>query len=94
VGAADVVGAVGDADFDADAVVGAALVGGASCVGLAEVRLFVGRAEVAALVCGAVSRVVPATLLLAGVVRTDAVAGRPTWLAGAVVEEVPVIDVW
>ena len=76
-GAGDVADFVGDAGFDAVAV-GAALVAGASCVGLAEVRLGVGVADWAAVVCGAVSRLVPVTVLPAGVARTDAVAGGTT----------------
>ena len=90
-GAGVVADAEGDADFDADAV-GAALVGGASFVGLGDVRLDVGCTDRAAVVCGAVSRVVPGTLLPAGVVRTEAVAGGTTWLAGGVGDVAPVMD--
>jgi hypothetical protein len=68
----------GDADFDADNV-GVALVGGVSCVGVAAVRLGVGRADRAAVVCGAVSTLVPGTWLLTGDVRSDAVAGVPSF---------------
>jgi hypothetical protein len=68
----------GDAVFDVDTV-GVALVGGASCVGVAEVRLGVGLAGRVAVVCGAVSTLVPGTRLLAGVVRSDAVAGVPSF---------------
>jgi hypothetical protein len=82
--------AEGDTDFDADAV-GVALVGGASCVGVGDVRLGVGCADRAAVVCGAVPRLVPGEVLPAGVACTDAVAGGPT-LAGAAGEVTPVID--
>lgn len=68
----------GDAVFDVDTV-GVALVGGASCVGVAEARLGVGLADRAAVVCGAVSTLVPGTRLLAGVVRSDAVVGVPSF---------------
>jgi hypothetical protein len=76
------VGVVADAEGDADVdtvCVGAALVGGASCVGLGDVRLGVGWAEPAAVVCGAVSRLVPGEVPPAAVARTDAVAGGTTW---------------
>ncbi len=76
-----VVDVEGDADVEADTV-GVALVGGASRVGVGDTWLGVGCADRAALVCGADSTLVPGALLLAGVARTDAVAGCPT-LAGA-----------
>jgi hypothetical protein len=86
--------AEGVAVFDRDAV-GDALVGGGSCVGVGDLRLGVGCGDRDAVVCGADSRVVPGVLLVAGVVRTEAVAGGPT-LAGpaGVDDEVsPVRDV-
>lgn len=82
--------AEGDADFEAD-VVGVTLVGGASRVGVADARLGVGLADRAAVVCGAVSTLVPGAVLLAGVVCTEAVVADPT-LAGADGELVPPFD--
>jgi hypothetical protein len=70
--------AVGDTDFDM-VTVGVALVGGASCVGDTEVRLGVGLTDRAAVVCGAVIRLVPGAVLPAGVVRNDAVVGVPSF---------------
>ena len=81
-GAGLVFDAEGDADFDADAV-GVVLVGGASRVGDGDGLLGVGCADWATVVCGAVPRLVPGALPLAGVVRTDAVAGRPTFNGAA-----------
>ncbi len=85
--------AEGDADFDADAV-GAAVVGGASCVGVGDGRLCVGCADRAAVVCGAVSRVVPGIALPAVLVPTDAVVGVAAWLALGAGEVELVIDMW
>lgn len=87
-----VLDAEGDADFVADAV-GVAEVGGASRVGVGDGWLGVGCADRATVVCGAVSRLVPGTLLLACVARTDAVVGRPTF-AGAAGEVEPAGVMW
>jgi len=86
--------AEGVAVFERDAV-GDALVGGGSCVGVGDLRLGVGCGDRDAVVCGADSRVVPGALLVAGVVRTDAVAGVPSFAgpAGAGGEVAPVSDV-
>jgi len=82
-----VLDAEGDADFVAD-LVGVAEVGGASRVGVGDEWLGVGCTDWATVVCGAVSRLVPGTLLLACVARKDAVVGRPTF-AGAAGEVEP-----
>src|SRR5215831_3946390 len=91
VGAGVVGGTEGDADFDPVAV-GVVLVGGPSCVGLGDVRLGVGCADRAALVCGAVPRLVPGVALPAGLAGTDAVVGAPSF-AGALGEVPPSSDV-
>ena len=80
----------GVAVFERDAV-GDALVGGGSCVGVGDLRLGVGCGDRDTVVCGAESRVVPGALLVAGVVRTDAVAGGPSRAgpAGAAGEVAP-----
>ena len=70
--------AEGDVDFNA-VFVGAGLVADASCVGLGDVRPGVGCPKPAAVVCGAVSRLVPGELPPDALVPTEAVAEATTW---------------
>ena len=80
----DDVGVVADAegDVDFDTVTdGVALVGGASCVGLGDVRPGVGPAGWVANACDVVSSLVPGEVPPAAVACTEAVAGVATWLA-------------
>jgi len=60
---------------------GVALVGGASCVGLGDVRPGVGPAGWVANACDVVSSLVPGEVPPAAVACTEAVAGVATWLA-------------
>lgn len=83
--------AEGDAVVDADTV-GVALVGGASVVGVAEVRLGVGLAGRVAVVWGTVSTLVPGAVPLACDVRTDAVVGAPSFEGAGGVEVEPFND--